>query len=63
VIRVVARTPTAPRTLLTRTVINSSSMPEMKSLLWVDRARRLAAFLSREPNGWTLYVFSLSPAR
>jgi hypothetical protein len=59
VAHVVVGTPTAPRTLLTRTVINSSRMLEMKSLLWSDRARRLAAFLSREPDGWTLYLFSL----
>jgi len=61
VAHVVARTPTADRTLLTRTAINSSSMLEMRSLLWSDRARRLAAFLSREADGWTLYLFSLGP--
>jgi len=62
VAHVVVRTPTT-RTLLTRTVINSSRMLEMRSLLWSDRARRLAAFLSREPGGWTLYLFSLVPTQ
>ena len=63
VVHVVATTPTTHRTLLTRTVINSSGMLEMRSLLWSDRARRLAAFLSREANGWTLYLFSLGPTQ
>jgi len=63
VAHVVARTSATPRTLLTRTAINSNSMPEMRSLLWSDRARRLAAFLSRDPDGWTLYLFSLDPTQ
>ena len=63
VVHVVAGTPTARRTLLTRTVINSSGMLEMKSRLWTDRARRLAAFVSREARGWTLYLFSLGPTQ
>jgi hypothetical protein len=61
VVNVVASTPAARRTLLTRTLINSSGMQEMKSLLWSDRARRLAAFVSPERDGWTLYLFSLVP--
>lgn len=63
VMHVVARTGNAGRTLLTRTVINSSRMPEMTSLLWVDRSRRLAAFLWRGTDTWTLYLFSLVPAQ
>jgi hypothetical protein len=62
IMRVVAGTPTTRRTLLTRTVVNSRRMPEMGSLLAVDRARRLAAFLWQRHEGWTLYVFSLAPA-
>jgi hypothetical protein len=56
--RVVA--PATRRTLLTRIVVNSSRMPEMASLLAVDRARRLAAFLWQRPQGWTLYLFSIA---
>jgi hypothetical protein len=48
------------RTLLKRTVVNSSRMPEMASLLAIDRARRLAAFLWQRRQGWTLYVFSVA---
>jgi hypothetical protein len=47
------------RLLLERSVINSSALPEMRALLWSDRSRRLAAFLSRETRGWTLYLFSV----
>ena len=59
VMHVVVKTGNATRTLLTRSVVNSSRMPEMASLLWVDRSRRLAAFLWRESDSWTLYLFSL----
>ncbi len=52
--------PVTRRTLLTRTVVNSSRMPEMASLLAVDRARRLAAFLWQRRERWTLYLFSLA---
>jgi hypothetical protein len=60
VFHVVAKTPASSRTLLTRTVINSRSLEEMKSMLWADRSRDLAAFLSRESNGWRLYLFSMA---
>lgn len=59
VMHVVVRTGNTTRSLLTRTVINSSRMPEMRSLLSVDRSRRLAVFLWREADTWTLYLFSL----
>lgn len=62
VMHVVASTPTGRRTLLTRTVVNSRRMPEMASLLAIDRSRRLAAFLWQRYEGWTLYLFSLPPA-
>jgi hypothetical protein len=62
VVHVVTRTGTTPRTLLTLTVINSSRLLEMRSRLCSDRSRRLAAFLWRRPEGWTLYLFSLAPA-
>jgi hypothetical protein len=52
--------PVTRRTLLRRTVVNSSRMPEMASLLAVDRARRLVAFLWQRREGWTLYLFSLA---
>jgi hypothetical protein len=58
VVRVVA--PATRRTLLTRTLVNSSRMPEMAALLAVDRSRRLAAFLWQRREGWTLYVFSIA---
>jgi hypothetical protein len=55
----VVRIGAGPRTLLTG--INSSRLPELRSRLWTDRARRWAAFLWRGSEGWTLYVFSLRP--
>jgi hypothetical protein len=60
VVRVVAGPAGARRTLLTRAVLDSSRMPEMASLVAIDRARRLATFLWQRPQGWTLYVFSLA---
>jgi hypothetical protein len=57
VMRVMA--PGGRRTLLTRTMVNSSRMPEMASLLAIDRARGLAAFLWQRRQGWTLYLFAL----
>lgn len=63
VVHIVAGTGTSRRTLLAITLINSSSMPEMRSLLWADRSRRLAAVLWRESDLWTLYLFSLMPTQ
>jgi hypothetical protein len=63
VLHVVAGTGNASRTLLTLALINSSTVPELRSCLWSDRSRRLAAFLWREDNVWTLYLFSLIPTR
>lgn len=63
VVHIVAGTGASKRTLLTLTLINSSSMPEMRSLLWSDRSRRLAAVLWRESGLWTLYLFSLMPTQ
>jgi hypothetical protein len=60
---VVAGTGTGKRTLLTLTLINSSKMPEMRTLLWSNRSRRLAAFLWRQADSWTLYLFSLAPTQ
>ncbi len=59
VMHVVSTTGATRRTLLTRTVVNSHRMPEMASLLAVDRSRRLAAFLWQRQARWTLYLFSL----
>jgi hypothetical protein len=63
VLHVVAGTGSGRRTLLTLTLINSSSLPEIRSLLWSDRSRRFAAFLWREADIWKLYLFSLIPAQ
>lgn len=57
VARVVTRT---GKTLLTRTLINSRALPEMRAAQWSDRARRLAAFLVPRGEGWTLYLFSVT---
>ena len=62
VVRIVAGTGTGKRTLLTLTLINSRKMPVIRSLLWSNRSRSLAAFLWREADGWTLYLFPLAPA-
>jgi hypothetical protein len=63
VVHIVAGTGSSRRTLLTITLINSSRVPEMRSLLWSDRSGRLAAFLWREADNWTLYLFSLIPTQ
>jgi hypothetical protein len=63
VVHIVAGTGTGRRTLLTLTLINSSSVPEMRSLLWSDQSRRLAAVLWRETDIWILYLFSLIPTQ
>jgi hypothetical protein len=63
VMHIAAGTGNDRRTLLTLTLINSSRMPEMRSHLWSDRARRLAAFFWREGDIWTLYLFSLTPTQ
>src|SRR5574341_469885 len=62
VMHITAGTRNGRRTLLTLALINSSRMQEMRSHLWSDRARRLAAFLWRDGDIWTLYLFSLIPA-
>lgn len=59
VLHVIAGTGKSRRTLLTLTLINSSRVPEMRSLLWSDQSRRLAAFLWREADIWTLYLFPI----
>lgn len=63
VVHIVAGTGNSKRTLLTLALINSSKVPEIRSLLWSDRSRRLAAFLWREADSWTLYLFSLIPTQ
>jgi hypothetical protein len=63
VMHIAAGTGDGRRTLLTLTLINSSRMPEMRSHLWSDRARRLAAFFWRRGDVWTLYLFSLVPTQ
>ena len=63
VMHITAGTGNGRRTLLTLILINSSRMPEMRSHLWSDRARRSAAFLWRESDIWTLYLFSLIPTQ
>lgn len=62
-VHIVGGTGPARRTLLTQVVINSSKMPELRSLLWTNRTRTLAAFLWRESGLWNLYLFSLSPTQ
>ena len=63
VVHIVAGTGNRKRTLLTLALINSSKVPEIRSLLWSDRSRRLAAFLWREADSWTLYLFTLNPTQ
>ena len=63
VMHIAAETGNGRRTLLTLTLINSSRAPEIRSLLWSDRSRRLAAFLWREADSWTLYLFTLNPTQ
>jgi|SRR5689334_14344869 len=60
VVHVVAGTGRRRHTLLTLHLVNSSSLGEIRSLLWSDRSRRLAAFLWREGGTWTLYLFPLA---
>ncbi len=60
---IVAETRNGRRTLLTLTLMNSSRMPEMRSHLWSDRSKRLAAFFWRADDTWTLYLFSLTPTQ
>lgn len=63
VMHIVAGTGNGRRTLLTLTLMNSSRMPEMRSHLWSDRSKRMAAFFWRTGDVWTLYLFSLTPAQ
>ena len=62
VLHVVAGADAGRRTLLSLTVVNSSRLAEARSLLWLDRSKRIAAFLWPEADSWRLYVFALSPA-
>lgn len=62
VAQVVAGTGNSRRTLLTLTLINSSRLPEIRTNLWSDRSKRLAAFFWRESDHWTIYLFSMAPA-
>lgn len=61
VMHIAAETGKGRRTLLSVTLVNSSRMPEIRSHLWSDRSRGLAAFFWREGGLWTLYLFSLTP--
>ncbi len=63
VVDIVAAAGPGKRILCTITLVNSSKMPEIRSLLWSNASRRLAAFLWREADSWTLYLFSLTPAQ
>lgn len=58
-VHIIAGTGNNRRTLLTRTVINSNRILEMGACLWVDRSRKIAAFLWQEEAIWTLSLFSL----
>lgn len=49
------------RTLLTRKVFNSSSTPEVLSLVSADRFGRWHAALARNGSGWTLFLFTRNP--
>ncbi len=46
------------RTLLTRNVFNSSSTPELLSLVSADPNGRWLAALARAGNGWSLFLFT-----
>jgi hypothetical protein len=46
------------RTLLTRNVFNSSSTPELLSLVSEDPDGRWLAALARTGNGWSLFLFT-----
>lgn len=61
VVHVVTGTGTSRRSRLAITLINSSRMPEIRTYLWSDRSKRLAAFFWRDSAHWTLYLFSLNP--
>lgn len=63
VLQVVAGTGATMRTLLHLTVINSSRMEEVRSQLWSDRSKSIAAFSWPHGDGWRLYVFALQPAQ
>lgn len=52
-VRVVTSGPSS-RVLLSRAVVNSSAVSEMKSYLWAGASRRLVALFQRRPTGWTL---------
>lgn len=58
-LHIVAGTGSSRRTLLTRTVINSNRISEMGACLWIDRSRKIAAYLWHENAIWTLSLFSL----
>lgn len=58
-VHIVAGTGNSRRTLLTLTVINSKRISEMGACLWVDRSRKIAAYLWQENAIWTLSLFSL----
>ena len=49
---------TEGRTLLTRNVFNSSSTPELLSLVSADPNGRWLAALARIGDGWTLFLFA-----
>jgi hypothetical protein len=53
----VVRPRTSERPVVTRIVINSASLPEMLSHVTSDRTGRLVAFVSRQQDGWTVYVW------
>jgi hypothetical protein len=54
--RVVA-TRSNDRPLATRVVFNSASLPEMRSQLSSDRAGRMTAFVTRQQDGWTVFLW------
>jgi hypothetical protein len=57
--RIAAGTGNDRRTVLTLPLVNSSRMPEIRSHLWSDKARRLGAFFWRKDGIWTLYLFPM----
>ena len=63
VLRVVAGTEAGRRTLLSLTVVNSSRMEEVRSQLWLDRSKSIAAFSWPQADSWRLDVFALQPAQ
>jgi hypothetical protein len=62
VVEVVVARPSR-RVVLTRTVVNSSTVRETASRLWSAPSGGLVAFLWGQPGGWTIYLLSMGLVR